>query len=217
MNSAVVDATLKAAGISDGSYNPPPGMNITAASATATSLAGAFVVKDPLVIQNLTNGWSMLKPNFTGDFGVHYGIRAFVAATGYLMLTASNSIYPMYANSSDPGAKPSSFTLGSNEALLFDFVGGKPPFRRHRLLELDIVQRRGLLGQQHYQSVLPWRSQQFDIFRRQDGPRQQRELSERKSSDPRSTQRQGASIELDQQLASCTRWWRGHSNAVEVL
>ena len=127
-----VKTTLTDSGVSNGSYVTPPGVDLDAANATALQ-ASIAPFAAPQTLRELNHGWSMLATEYTGDFGTNYAIRAVIAKTGYLMLKAPNAIYPPWKNeteaSSGQGLSGATQTLGSDEALLYDFVGGRPPLR----------------------------------------------------------------------------------------
>jgi hypothetical protein len=122
-----VDTLLSAAGISDGSYTRQ-NVNLTTANASALAFAAADSKSSLLP---LNNGWSMLQPNKTGDFATDYGVRAAVAASGYLMLKAPNAVYPSWSNSSSERSALSgtaNLHLGPDESYLYTF-SRKPPLR----------------------------------------------------------------------------------------
>jgi hypothetical protein len=94
-----VAAALAAAGISNGTYTPPSGLNLTLANDTALlEAAAAAVAPGDFVL--LGNGWSMVTPNMTGNFGADYGLRTAVARSGYLTLKSPNALNPAWSNSS---------------------------------------------------------------------------------------------------------------------
>jgi hypothetical protein len=113
---------LAAAGISNGTYTPPSGINLTLANNTALFGAAAAAAA-PGAFVTLGNGWSMVTPNMTGDFGADYGLRLAVASSGYLMLKAPNALYPAWSNTSggSGGLGSTQESLGPNESYLFSF------------------------------------------------------------------------------------------------
>jgi hypothetical protein len=122
-----VETLLSAAGISGGSCTKQD-VNLTAANAFALAFAAADSKSSLL---SLNNGWSMLQPNKTGDFGTDYGVRAAIASSGYLMLQAPNAVYPSWSNSSSERSALSgtaNLHLGPNESYLYTF-SRKPPLR----------------------------------------------------------------------------------------
>ena len=124
----LVQEMLATAGIGNGTYTVPPGVDLEAANATAMQEAVAPLSR-PGVVQDLGHGWSMLASQYTGDFGTNYGIRDIIASTGYLMLKAPNALYPSWSNSSvgssGVGLTASPLSVASGEAILYDFVGGR--------------------------------------------------------------------------------------------
>lgn len=123
---AAVTGNLTAAGIANGTYTPSPGFNLAAANAAALSaiIQGST---SPSVTTTLNNGWSMINPNSTGDFGTNYALRAGVASAGYLMLKAPNALYPSWSNTSASTiGSATQLNLAANESLLYTF-SAKPP------------------------------------------------------------------------------------------
>ena len=136
-----VNDVLLDAGIANGSYATPPGVDLGAANTTAVKLAGA-PFQAPGVLQSLNNGWSMIAPDYTGNFGTNYGIRTTIARSGYLMLRAPNAIYPTWSNesegSSGQGLSGGTQSLAVGEAFLYDFGGGRPPLEEPGFWSLTI-------------------------------------------------------------------------------
>ena len=122
-----VQTLLSAAGISDGSYTKQD-VNLTTANTSALAFAAADS-KSSLI--SLNNGWSMLQTNKTGDFATDYGVRASIAASGYLMLKAPNAVYPSWSNSTSERSALSgtaNLHLGPEESYLYTF-SRKPSLR----------------------------------------------------------------------------------------
>jgi len=120
---AWVTSTLRLAGLSGGSYTTPSRVNLTLAMADAGAyIASVFGTRFDTYFCELgkDSGWFMLGYRYSGDFKSHYLARAFVAAQGYLQLTADQAIYPVYKNSSDS----SGFTSDNSYTITFS---GKPP------------------------------------------------------------------------------------------
>lgn len=113
---------LNEAGIHpDGSYQPPRGVNLTAAySASQKEISAA--ITQPQNHITLTHGWTSLSSTAQGDYGTNYAMRAFVAYSGYLALDASQALYPSYSAS----ANKKNLNLGPQQAYIFTF-GSKPP------------------------------------------------------------------------------------------
>ena len=136
-----LNGVLSEAGIANEAYNRPEGIDLGAANSTAVQAAAASF-SEPGVLQELNNGWSMVAPEFTGNFGTNYGIRATVAKSGYLMLRAPNAIYPTWSNTSEDssggGLSGATQTLRAGESLLYDFVGGRPPLNQAGFWSLTV-------------------------------------------------------------------------------
>jgi hypothetical protein len=138
----VVNTTLEVAGIRDGLYTAPDGVNLTLANQTAL-VAAAEAAKAATV--DLTNGWGMIAENETGDFGTNYALRASVAASGYLMLKAPNAIYPSWTNASaNASLSNGGLSIGADEALLYTF-SGKPPLKEAGFWSLTVYDADGYL------------------------------------------------------------------------
>lgn len=123
-----VDANLAAAGISSGTYERT-NADLAAANSSALKNAAADTRES---LTTLNNGWTTLQDNKTGDFGTNYGIRAGIAASGYLMLKAPNAVYPSWSNISSASsalAGAANLNLGPNESYLYTF-SAKPPLQR---------------------------------------------------------------------------------------
>jgi len=113
----MVAAILRLAGLSQGSYATPSGVDLTSAMMDATAtialVSGAQFDKYFL---DLGNNWSQMRDNYSGDFKENYNVRASVIAEqGYLQLTADQAIYPSYTGN---------FTSDNSYTITFS---GKPP------------------------------------------------------------------------------------------
>jgi hypothetical protein len=128
-----VGVMLEIAGVANGSYQTPAGVDLAAAAAAAEQ-----TIRDALLpsgkATNVTNDWSMVTPDqMSPDFGSNYAVRAIAARDAYLITKPPNTIYLTWTNVTAGeqiglnGLAGSTFTLGSGEALLYDFVGGHPP------------------------------------------------------------------------------------------
>lgn len=117
---------LRAAGVLSGnttSATLQPGVDIDKANQTALAAAVSAVAH---ATESVGNGWGTIQPNKTGNFGTDYSLRASIAASGYLMLTAPDAIYPTWRNTSDKSNSSSNIVLSQGEALLYTF-SAKPP------------------------------------------------------------------------------------------
>ncbi|PVH67394.1 hypothetical protein DL98DRAFT_443707 [Cadophora sp. DSE1049] len=88
-----VSATLQGAGLNKGSFKQPKGTNLTAASLAAnSSIVKEFSV--PGFLDRLGNDWILPNPENFGNFRSAYVSRYSSAATGYLVLTRDQNLYP---------------------------------------------------------------------------------------------------------------------------
>jgi len=115
-----VGSILGQAGISNGVYRQPAGVDITAAAATADS-ATASLFKAPSNLVIASNGWVLQNTTVQGNFLTDYASRYQIAITGYLQLPASEALYPSWA----PGTL-SGESLTAKQAYLFTFYGLPP-------------------------------------------------------------------------------------------
>jgi Protein of unknown function (DUF1214) len=98
------------AGIYEGSYHPPPGLNLTMAYDLAISSLQSSLAT---VSQPFNNGW--LHSNPQGLFGDKYVGRAITAKNAYLELTSDQVLYASTENQQ--------MQLRSNESYLYTFAG----------------------------------------------------------------------------------------------
>ena len=137
---AAVSEVFSYAGIniSNGTYTPIPGINLTAAGLTANDTLHDFYYS-PAGRQPLSNSWTQLDPTIIGNYtnGTALVFRAFVAETGYLGNTADQSIYPSSPNTT--------YSLSNEEALLITFVDGKPPLMSDGFWSLTMYNSVGYL------------------------------------------------------------------------
>ncbi|KAA1475243.1 hypothetical protein DENSPDRAFT_415650 [Dentipellis sp. KUC8613] len=120
-NQQHVACNLQAAGVADGTYTQPQGVDLGIAAADAQASQKARL-SQPGTNIDLGNGWTVLAPSLSGNFGVDYEVRAFVAETGYLQLDPYEAIYPTIDVNGSTGA----LTLGPREAYVFTF-SARPP------------------------------------------------------------------------------------------
>lgn len=140
-DASTVSEALAAAGLSQGNYTEPTGVNLTSANQTALVSA---IEAAASALMTLNNGWSMIAQNETGDFGSNYGLRVAIASSGYLMLKAPNAVYPSWSNSSGGALGSTLLSLGSDEALLYTF-SGKPPLKETGFWSLTAYDADGYL------------------------------------------------------------------------
>lgn len=115
----MVDQTLATAGMEYGLYSQPSGVNETAAE-LGLNITLATSLLQPGITKNLSNDWSLSYP--AGNFLSYYGVRAIIARTGYLELTADQALYPAYNLSQ----QASSLSLEKNQSYVYTF-SKKPP------------------------------------------------------------------------------------------
>lgn len=127
-----VNAQLKAAGISNGTYTQPQGVDLEAANSSAKASAAASAYS-PNNIVNLNNGWSIPSKDVGGNFnnGTNFDFRMYVASTAFLMIQEPSAVYPTWRNNSDANSTSSGSppTLDRNEAFIYTF-SRKPPLMK---------------------------------------------------------------------------------------
>jgi hypothetical protein len=119
-----VNAMLIAAGIKDGQYTPPAGIDYEQVS--------TIIAKEiESLLSNASNrgfdqnGWFDLLPSLSGDFHTQYTARAYIAWFGYLQLVDYEALYPNYHDPTLPSTA-STLQLAANESYIMTF-SGKPP------------------------------------------------------------------------------------------
>jgi hypothetical protein len=110
----VVQQKLKKAGLDNGHYTPPHGLNFTIVQKEMY----AEMLSAMNFIQNFNNDWIDFLPRYSGNFLTQYGLRSYMAYIGYLQLVQYESLYPEY----EPG-----FVLSKNQSYVLTFPSGKPP------------------------------------------------------------------------------------------
>lgn len=108
-----VNSMLKEAGIKNGKYTPPVGLNLTRALGI-TERRATDTAQLPSNSIDLDNEWQMLASQAQGDFDINYLARQNFAQTLYLGLTQSEAFYPAY-QSLDPAQ---TLHVGAKEAYL---------------------------------------------------------------------------------------------------
>lgn len=123
-DSGILESNMKLAGISEGVYTPVEGVNLTEANTTA--LTAALVGASGAQI-DLGNGWKVLNPSETGDYGTKYDVRTAVAVSAYELLKSPKAIYPSWSDGSTRGSLVGSggLDVGANESYLYTF--SRPP------------------------------------------------------------------------------------------
>jgi hypothetical protein len=97
---------LANAGIADGTWTLPEGVNLTVAAATAQQKAAA---NNAANVIDLGSGWTA--QDQMGLYYSAYQIRYIIGRIGYLALTPDEAIYPFY----------NSIVIGASESALFTF------------------------------------------------------------------------------------------------
>jgi hypothetical protein len=146
-----VEAMLSSAGVGNGTYTPPAGVDLAAANATALdTMANCLYPEGEMT--KFANDWAMIAvDNISPDFGTHYAIRAVVAESGYIITRSPNTIYPVWTNVSAGeltgynGLGGSVVNLAEGEALLYDFVGGQPPLQTPGFWSMTMYNAEGFL------------------------------------------------------------------------
>ncbi|KAI1387726.1 uncharacterized protein F4822DRAFT_444328 [Hypoxylon trugodes] len=128
-------SNLSLAGIvSDGTYRKPDCVDLAQAS-SATNASITKYSQSPDFINNLSNGWTMLRPDLVGTYGDNYDARTATAVFGYLALTKDQALYPTYKEG---------FSLGANESYVLRF-SGKPPVTDIGFWSVTMYDSRGTL------------------------------------------------------------------------
>jgi hypothetical protein len=94
-----VNSTLELAGMRDGNYTQPDGVDLEAANITAHDLV-MCAGQNSTNFVDLGYNWTQLAANKSGDFRSDYVVRSLVTEQGYLQLTADQAVYPAYAKGS---------------------------------------------------------------------------------------------------------------------
>jgi len=153
-----VASILGQAGLVNGQYYPPAGVNLTQAYAIANATI-TDIVTDPANINYVGNGWQLSITPFEGNFGTNYAPRTYIAQTGYQQV----SILPQFQlNSADQAlARSLHHPLPRLGRPLLPLLHPRPqhllPLHllrqatrwTPRFLELDHLRRRPVPHQQH--------------------------------------------------------------------
>ena len=109
---------LKQAGISDGRFQQPEGIDI--ASAVAVADASSLNLRRLAgMTDHLGNDWTKTADHILGKYGSYYNARHIVARRGYLALTRDQTFYPVYT-AGNP-AIPYEYEIGPREAYVVTF------------------------------------------------------------------------------------------------
>lgn len=119
-----VNTMLKAAGIKDGQYTPPAGIDYDQVSTLITDEFDA-ILTNPSNHGFNSNGWYDFLPSLSGNFNTHHTARAWIAWVGYLQVDQDEGIYPTYKDPTLPSGLPS-LQLAANESYMMTF-SEKPP------------------------------------------------------------------------------------------
>ncbi|KAJ4331113.1 hypothetical protein N0V87_009440 [Didymella glomerata] len=116
-----VAGILGQAGIYDGQYSPPLGVNLTQAARIANSSITADVT-NPVNLRKQSNDWQVSTEAYQGISGKNYAGRASVVIAGYQQPPAQQALCPGYRST----GFTSQSALVLNLSLLLTF-SGKPP------------------------------------------------------------------------------------------
>ena len=122
-----VTALLHKAGLKDGQYTRPDGVNMNQANQIVNTTVSSTVSNPSQYIQ-YGNGWVSFLPSISGDFHSAYAIRAFVAYGLYLELQSYEAIYPEYIGPSNKITTDPLLSVTANGAIIFTF-SRKPPVK----------------------------------------------------------------------------------------
>jgi hypothetical protein len=126
----LIKETLREAGVSDGKYTPPHGLNLTLSlSMIEEKFSTAFAPPTAAVPNTnfieLGNSWLNFVPSVSGDFSdtnpEWYVFRAYIAFSGYLQLVSTEAIYPEYDTNTTDG-----LTVTQDESYIVHFSGSPP-------------------------------------------------------------------------------------------
>lgn len=120
-DTARVNTYFAAAGLIDGVYTPPEGVNFIASNIIVNSSLDALIYSNSSYVK-LGNNWLATAPALSGDYQSNYVARTHVAWWAYLLLKPSIEIYPYYYGSGDSNI----LYVANDSALLFTF-SRKPP------------------------------------------------------------------------------------------
>lgn len=115
-----VSSVLALAGVYDGAYHVPQGLNLTLAGVIANSSITQATV-EPSNLRRQSNDWVLQRPEFQGDYARNYAIRAYIAIAGYQQQRTVQVLYPGYKVLGFTGT----FSLEPNTSVLLSF-SGKP-------------------------------------------------------------------------------------------
>lgn len=127
-----VSRILSSAGLIDGNYTAPRGINLTEAAV----IANASITEDvegPAHLREEGNDWQLSIASYQGNYGTHYSAAAYVALFGYQQQTILQTLYPGYRSL----GFTSVFSLEPNKSLLLSF-SGKPQLEEHGFWSLSV-------------------------------------------------------------------------------
>ena len=119
-----VTSYLALAGLYNGRYHAPNGLNLTQAAVIANASISADIA-DPAHIRPQGNNWQLSVPQYQGNYGTNYAARAYIAIAGYQAQTVKQTLYPGYGNI----GFTSIVNLQPNTSLLVTF-SGKPKLKK---------------------------------------------------------------------------------------
>jgi len=116
-----VSRILEFAGLRGGSYNQPPGVNLTEAEESA-ALSILEDLSKPQSRELFNHGWLQFIPAISGNFFSDFAARAYIAVTGLGQLVPSEALYPQFVGES----ADANLYIGAQQATIFTF-SAKPP------------------------------------------------------------------------------------------
>lgn len=85
---------LQNAGMANGTWTPPAGVNLTATLVAANASAESLLIS-PESLEKFSNGWTAFDSDWMGLFGSLYNARFLITNWGYLGLTSDQAVYPL--------------------------------------------------------------------------------------------------------------------------
>lgn len=110
---AWVAATLKNAGMENGTWTPPTNINLTAAVAAANTSVAALTAQ-PKSYEIMSNNWKAWNEEWVGNFGSNYAARCLITTWAYVIVAPNIAIYPFIDGFNE---------VAADKAILIQFSG----------------------------------------------------------------------------------------------